>query len=143
VAAGRARVDRLLHLVDQRLRVERLVGVVVRAGFLAARLVVRSVAAREQDDRGARLLRAELLGEPVAVLASEARVDDDRVGLADFRHGRGRAFRGDDSEVIARESDLQGFAHRDAVIDGEQGFGHDELLTRGSDSGEDHVDGTR
>ena len=31
---------------------------------------------------------------------------------------------GDDGEVLAAEGDLEHFAHRGAVVDGEQGLGH-------------------
>ena len=124
-AAGFLREHDPADFVDELLRVEGLVGPVVRAGVTAACLVVRRVAAREHDDRRPGVAQAKLLRERVPVLSTERGVDD-----ADLRvlgHLADRPLRrvgSDDSEVLTGEGDLEDLSHRDAVVDSEQCLGH-------------------
>ncbi len=117
--------DGLLHLVEEPLCVEGLVGVVVRARLAPAVRVVGAVAARQQHDGDSLVPRADLPREGVPVVALEGGVDDgcDRL-LRQLREGLRGVLRHDDAEIIAGEGDLEDLAHRDAVVDSEQGLGH-------------------
>ncbi len=120
-----ARHDRFLHLVEQSLSVEGLVGEVVDPRLAAARGVVGVVAARERHDRDSGVARPDGSREGVTVFAAERHVDDDGSGLlAQEREGVGGVLGGDHPEVIAPESDLESLSHGGAVVDGQQGLGH-------------------
>ena len=131
-----AREDRLPDLVDHLLRIERLIHEVVRAGVFPLGRVVRRVAAREEEDGRAGLLLPDLLGEGVAVVSAERRVDHDGVWLfAELPERSLARVRGDDVEVLPAEGDLEHFAHRCAVIDGEEGLGHVGVSRMGGGGG--------
>jgi hypothetical protein len=106
------------------LRIEWLVGVVVRPGVPPTPRVVRIVTTGEQHDGQARIARPHFLGKRIAV-ALEGGVDDgSNWPVAHMCERALRTVGGDHAEVVASERDRENLAHRGAVVDGEEGLGH-------------------
>jgi hypothetical protein len=89
-------------------------------------VVVGLLLGRENDHRDGRVLGLDLGAKTVAArpVQSDIAQDDGRALGANFgKRGVGRIC-GHDAIILACKSHLQYFAHRDAVVDGEQGRGH-------------------
>jgi hypothetical protein len=122
----------LLHLVDEQLGIERLLDEVVGARGEPFLAVVGLLLRGEHEHRHRGALALDLGAKAVATGALQGDVteNDGRTVSAEPGKRGVRRVGGDDAKVFAGKSHFQHFAHRDAVVDGEQGRGHVVLLRR-------------
>jgi hypothetical protein len=124
-AAGQA-----LDLVDELLGVERLFDEVVGARAETLLVVVGLLLRRQNEHRDSRAFSLDLGAETVASLPIQRDVaeDDRRMIGAELGECSVGGVGRHDAVVLASEGHLQHFAHRDAIVDGEQGRGHGIVL---------------
>jgi hypothetical protein len=128
--SGLSHVDRAggesFDLVDELLGVERLLDEVVGARALPLVGVVRLLLRRKKKDRDRRILCFDLRANGIAAcpLQRDVTENDARTFGSQLGERSVGAVGADDAKILAGEGHLQDFAHRDAVVDGEQGRGH-------------------
>jgi hypothetical protein len=126
----RCRLDRAAYetfdLVDELLRVEGLLDEVVGPRTLPFVGVVRLLFGRKEENGDCRVLRLDLGADGVASWPVQRDVAENYAGSlgSELRKASVGALGADDAKILAGEGHLQDFAHRDAVVDGEQGRGH-------------------
>ena len=106
------------HLVDELLRVERLVHEVVRADLRAPIPIVRLLLVREDDHREPGLRCLQVPAQVVAARALEPRVNQRDSGpFGELRNGFVRTRAKDQAKVLAGEGDFKHLTHRFTVVD--------------------------
>jgi hypothetical protein len=115
------------------LRVEGLLDEVVGARALPFMSVVRLLLGCKHEDRDRRVVRFDLRANGITAWAVQSDVakNDARTFGSQLGESRIGGFGGDDAKIFAGEGHLQDFAHRDAVVDGEQGRGHGKFSSFG------------